>query len=316
MNKHFCVAVGALVALSARPVLAGEAAKGIYFEPAGKNLAAIIVPDDPEAGANYAARELQRYLSLSTGVALPIYPASAKNIPRPAVVVGKASFTEAAGLDLEKLPPEGFRIKSTPEYLFIAGNDHPLMTVKMITGELGFRFPSSFHREAGTKIGTLYGVYTFLKKYIGAEWFFVGPLGEVIPKLDLLKIPAVDYTGSPSFRRRSIGIGTDATGVMELPYPDVPYARRELVNIWPWRMREGNSLAIHGNHTMERWGDLFGKDHPEYFALVKGQRTNDWGWNGKNKYGFEPGRAFCWAGRAMRNSKPDSRRLTASTRRS
>jgi len=44
---------------------------------------------------------------------------------------------------------------------------------------------------------------------------------------------------------------------------------------------------------MWHWGRLFGKDHPEYFALVDGERLNDWGWRGSNRAGT--GRDFCWA---------------------
>lgn len=287
-------------------VLLGEESKPTdpYLETTGKEIKSIIVPDDTNAVAWFAADELQRCIQLSTRVKLPIIPASSTNIPKPAFLLGKNKITDELGIDLTKLALEGCYLKTTGDYVVIAGDDHPLFTADML--RRGY-YKGPVEREAGTRIGTLFGVYSFLKKVVGADWYFPGPLGEVIPIHTNLAIPNLDLTVKPSFEQRMIWIGNDHTGITELSLPEVPDARFQVEHVWRFRSRQGKSWACQGSHTMHFWGTLFGKDHPEYFALVDGKRQNDWGWNGKNIYGT--GRDYCWANPAAIARQADEMRL-------
>ena len=280
-------------------------AAGLYLEATGEPIRAIVVPDNPEAVARFAADELARYLKESVNVILPILAESAANIPTPAFLVGASRHTEALGLDTKQLKPEGFFLKTTDKYVVIAGDDYPKFTAEMLRN--GYDHPRAtlemirngqyrpvLQREAGTRVGTIFGVYTFLRKTVGVDWFFPGPLGEVVPKQERLVVGSMDRTVAPSFEQRRIWIGTRATGINELPNPEVPDWEFQVEQVWAFRSRLGMSWSCQGNHTMSFWGRLFGKDHPDYFALVDGKRQNDWGWNGTNIYGNNLD--FCWAG--------------------
>ena len=290
----------------AKPTAAGESGvPGVFLQATGEPMRAIIVPDDTNAVARFAAEELARYIKESVNVTLPILAESAPNIPTPAFLVGASRHTAALGLDTKQLKPEGFFLKTTDKYVVIAGDDYPKFTAEMLRN--GYAHPRAtlamlrngqyrpvIQREAGTRVGTLFGVYTFLRKTVGVEWFFPGPLGEVVPRHERLVVGPMDQTVAPSFEQRKIWIGTRATGINELPNPEVPDWQFQTEHVWAFRSRLGMSWSCQGNHTMSFWGRLFGKDHPDYFALVDGKRQNNWGWNGTNIYGNNLD--FCWAG--------------------
>ena len=55
--------------------------------------------------------------------------------------------------------------------------------------------------------GIVYGVFTFLEKYVGCFW--PAPDTEILPKQPGWKLPEVDETGRPAFLRREMYVGTD-----------------------------------------------------------------------------------------------------------
>ena len=266
---------------------AGAPESGIFLK--GRAVKAIVVPDNPEASAIYAAEELRRCLELSTGVSLPLVKATDPGIQKPAFVVGGCNITGNLGLDLKALPNEGFYIKTTPDYIVISGDDHPAYTPGMLRN--GYFKPAA-HRAGGTRTGSLFGTYTFLKDQVGADWYFPGPLGEVVPKHSKLDIPDLDIKAGPSFEQRMIWVGNDHSGTDELPMPEIKDSKFQTEHVWGMRRRQGMSWGCPAGHSMHFWGEYFGKDHPEYFALVEGKRTNDWGWTALKSDG---GRDFCWA---------------------
>jgi len=276
---------------------------GVILKSNGRVVQNIIYSGDENSSARFAAEELQKYLRLSLGVKLPIVSA-AQNVAGPAFVVGKNAVTDRLGLDMAKLPKEGFYLKTSGDYIIIAGDDHPLLTYKEM--KEGYWHPG-FDRDAATRIGTLFGVYTFLKKVVGVDWYFAGPLGEVAPKNTALTVPELDFTVGPSFQQRKIGLGNDHTGTTELPIPEFPDSKFLVNHIWGFRGRLGFSWACVGSHGMWFWGQLFGKEHPEYFSLVDKERTNDWGWTGQNRAGAN--RDFCWASRPTIQRQIEEMRL-------
>jgi len=286
---------------SSTGIFADDETTGIFLKD--RKVQCIAVGEDTNSVARFAAEELQKYCFQSLGVKLPIVNAS-PSIPKPAFVIGKNAITDMLGLDISKLPKEGFYLKTTDDYIIIAGDDHPLFTYKEM--KEGYWHPK-YDRDAATRVGTVFGVYTFLKRVIGVNWYFPGPLGEVIPQQKRLKLPPMDFTIGPSFTQRKIWIGNDHTGTTELPKPEVPDSKFLTDHVWAFRSRLGFSWACQGSHAMWFWGELFGKEHPEYFALVDGKRTNDWGWTGKNRAGNN--RDFCWANPATIQQQIEEMRL-------
>lgn len=275
-----------------------------YLQSTGRDFKAIVVAENPTGAALLAAEELQRYAAKVTGgtavetyvegVRLPILKDSQKEIPKPAILVGASKLTEALGIDFKNLKPEGFILKTTPDYLVIAGDDHPAWTSEILTKKdrvwLG-----AVEREAGTRVGTLFGVYSFLQDVAGVGWYFGGPLGEVVPTRRDIAVPNLDRTDAPDFGFRVIA----SQSFFGLPYP----YELELNRRFPFRLRLGYASPRWCNHSMYHWGRLFGKDHPEYFELLDGKRTSDWGNTGGNS------RDFCWANPATIAQQVEEMRL-------
>ncbi|MDD5708243.1 MAG: DUF4838 domain-containing protein [Kiritimatiellae bacterium] len=276
------------------------------MQSTGQDFKAIVIADKPSGAARLAAEELQHYLSKVTGgttwelrvkgVTLPILSDSQTNIPTPAILVGRSKYTDALGIDLQKLDPEGFVLKSTNQYLVIAGNDHPAWTYEVFQ-ERNRLWTTEIVREAGTRVGTLFGVYTFLQDFVGVGWYLLNdPLGEVVPTRKDVAVPAIDRVEAPAFSYRW--------------YKEHPYSlpqEREINRRMRFRMRLGCAAPVWASHTMPFWGNLFGKEHPEYFQMIDGKRLNDWGWTGNNFYGC--GRDFCWANPATIRQQVEEMRL-------
>lgn len=100
------------------------------------------------------------------------------------------------------------------------------------------------------------GCYYFLKKYCGVRWFFPGELGTVIPCLQTLKIPKMEDIQNPDFKERFTAFGS-AT--------DKAWRRCNLL---------GSEMKCFGGHSfcLHVPAEKYFKEHPEYYALVKGVR--------------------------------------------
>ncbi len=128
----------------------------------------IVLPEQPSAPEETAARELRMFLAQATGVTLPVALGTA---PGPAIRVGGA-------YPGERPAPDAVVIKTDGEELILAGEG---------------------------KRGTLYAVYAFLERYAGIR--FWAPGETEVPSLPVLEIPAVDYEYAPPFEVREMGCG-------------------------------------------------------------------------------------------------------------
>jgi len=294
-----------LAGLLGKNVYAGN--NRCYLQSTGRDFKAIVVAENPTGAALLAAEELQRYIAkvtggtsvevLRQGTVLPILKDSQPEIPKPAILVGHSKLTDALGIDLSRLKPEGFLLKTTPDCLIIAGDDHPVWTYEILTRK-DRAWLGAAEREGGTRVGTLFGVYTFLQEVAGVGWYFGGPLGEVVPTCRDIVVPTIDRVDTPDFSYRVLPQSS-----FSLPYP----YELELNRRFSFRLRTGCDSPCWANHSMYHWGRLFGKEHPEYFALLDGKRTNDWGWTGTN--GGGNGRDFCWANPATISQQVQEMRL-------
>jgi hypothetical protein len=186
-----------------------------------------------------AAGELQSYIQKSTSVKLPLL--SQITIPTtPYISLGDTAAARAAELSAENVGLEGFRIVTRNGNIFILGPD-------LARTQLG-----------GTSTGTANGVYTFLEDYFNIRWLLPGEMGEDVPELKAVAIPAIDRTQTPIFQNR------------RMPYIQ---SRQETVLDWQRRHKLGYSMRIEHAHN---WlpvitPEMF-KTHPEWFAEVNGKR--------------------------------------------
>lgn len=192
--------------------------------------------------ANYAARELAKFIKQSTGADLKIVKATKAPETGNLILVGKSYISEEYGINYPE-PVEGFVISTFKRGVAIIGNIVPAETnpVKMALDS-----------------GTLHGIYAFLENVAGCRFYFYKldnpELGFIIPKAETITVPA-DYAiqEAPDFQHR-LGSAVILKGGDAKWFPVI---------------RHGSSTGFKANHTDEQWGLNFRKEHPEYFAIMK-----------------------------------------------
>lgn len=201
----------------------------------------IVCTPDSLPATLLAAAELQNFVAASTGARLPIVDASQRG-PRSIVVQHEAC-----------LPRESFTIEVVGEDLVIRGFDSP--------GD-----PRKIDFDHPVSTGTLSGVYEFLETTLGVRFYWPGELGTVIPRRDRLVVPScLRVQESPHFALRRLRAGP---GVVDDFTEDA-------TGIWGRRLRLGASQPYRFYHAWTRILDTeewARKGHPEYAALVDGQR--------------------------------------------
>lgn len=208
----------------------------------GKSDYRIVVADNASPSTRHGAEELQTFLAQITGAKLPIVsdqtPMAAHEI-----ILGDNAHLRQLGVnvDFASLGPEGYVIQTIGERFVIAG---------------------------GQLRGNLYGVYGLLEDHFGCRWFT--PTVSRIPKLARL-------AGGPINDRQ----------VPVLEYRE-PYMCECFDAEWCARNRMNTSFAKleakHGGklqiaslaHTFNELvpPQKHYKQHPEYFSLIKGQRSD------------------------------------------
>ena len=199
----------------------------------GRPVAHIVLPEEPTDVEQFAAEELASYVEQISGADLPIrrtmgpdgYP----------VLLGRAALRRGRDAeDLAPLGPDGFIVRSSSSGLVIAG---------------------------GSDLGTLFGVYYLLEKYLGVRWFMPGDLGTVIPRSPNIAIGAINDIEKPDFRIRWIESGEWA--LHNRMNVGVDVGGQPVGIKWKWAYH--SLLAIVPP-------DKYFDEHPEYFALISGVR--------------------------------------------
>jgi len=230
----------------------------------GKVTCEVVVPPEAGAVAVYAGKELSQFLSQALGAETPVLKAPSGG--RVALILGRGPLLEQAGVEVDRLPRDGFVIKSAGNDILIAGKDDPQADPEKV-----MKTSQDFLRAQRFERGTLNGVYEFLERFVGARSYFPGPMGTIVPKRDSLSLPALDLILKPDHTARDMGYtgalpdGTDGA-------PAYPYKNQHR-----WRLRTQTRYipCCHGLRLF----DLirrFGQSNPEYFALMdNGQRHNN-----------------------------------------
>ena len=115
----------------------------------------------------------------------------------------------------------------------------------------------------GGETGLSHAIYTFLEK-LGCRWYFPGPVWEVVPRSPTVQV-ALDERQKPDIalqRGLAMGFGMHSPAIHR-DYED-----------WKRRNRVLGTLQVVNSHS---WPGINPQkdfaDHPEWFSLVKGERT-------------------------------------------
>jgi len=209
----------------------------------GKSRYRIVIAADAIPSERYAAEELQRYLEKMSGAKLPIVT-DAEPIKAREILLGDNAHSRKLKVDrdINRLGAEGFVLRTEGNRLIIRG---------------------------GKPRGTLYGVYALLEEKFGVRWFT--PELEVAPRLDRIPLPKLNETKVPALEYREV-FWTEMLR-------DADFAARHRLNghHYPLTEKQGGRAAVYQPfvHSLDALvpRDLYA-EHPEYFPLIDGRRTN------------------------------------------
>ena len=209
--------------------------QGIILADNGISQYRIVLPAFATESEKKAASVLQDYLLQISNTALPVIPSDKSRSPYEIVLGQNGRLDEInAGIDLSALESDGFIILTDSARLIIAG---------------------------GNGKGTLYGVYTFLDKYLGCRMY--SPTVKVIPKLTKIVISSINDMEVPKIRYRYI----------------------HYKETWDQEYADWHKLSQTADGERPAWGawvhtfnhlvppEIYFKDHPEYYALRNGERA-------------------------------------------
>jgi len=131
---------------------------------------------------------------------------------------------------------------------FLTGNQQATLKEKSLEGKLLLDILPDAVNIAGVGEGTLFAAYELLER-LGVRWFMPGRLGTVVPASKTITLDLGRTVQSPSFPARHFQMGD----------PE-----------WQRRLRCGG-VQFPSAHGLPVPQSLFAT-HPEYFALVNGQR--------------------------------------------
>lgn len=128
--------------------------------------------------------------------------------------------------------------------------------------DVGYRLRTEGNRlfiEGATEAGVVNGIYGLLEDHLGVRWYIPGDLGEYVPRQKTVTIPALDETREPA-----IPSVTGFGGYQADPPRGAEWRRRNrLAGFQPY-WHSHNWEGIISLKEVDR--------HPEWFALIDGQR--------------------------------------------
>ena len=213
------------------------------------------------------AMELQSYIEKATGAKLDIknenqLTKDESSLNR--IFVGPCRET-VAFIDISKIQPEGFVIKTKENGVFIVGGDK---------NQIGM--PAD---------GTLNGCYEFLERCVGVRWLMPGEIGEVVPKAATLNVENADVKVEPKLWERRIRdchahveYGTIAKILKKWGSPMSEWEKcfdHNVTNAWFRRHGLGARVEIRAMHSNMGYWDKYHEKYPEIFAMqADGTRIN------------------------------------------
>ncbi|MBN2315199.1 MAG: DUF4838 domain-containing protein [Sedimentisphaerales bacterium] len=226
--------------------------------PRGVNLANladwdIIIAEDALPSEMYAAEEFQSLFARAGGMNLPIVRQAdlAHSGPKH-IFIGSSAAMRASrvSFNTNEFEEEDFRIVVRNDNIAIAGSQQP-----------------------GSR-GTLYGVYSFLEDYAGVRFLTVDHTH--VPPIGTWRIVGpLDRFYHPPLRFRWSYYGETNQ--------NPAFATRIRVNTVTDDPKLGGKTGLNLiNHSFHHYlpAKKYGKDHPEYFALVDGERKLEMGGGG------------------------------------
>jgi hypothetical protein len=220
----------------------------------------IVTPDVVSGAVTEGVNELNYWVKRITGVELPVATLSEWDEKTPYIAIGKSALTTRNDWDSGEFEQEEARVFIGTDRIGLVGND--------ATPYLGVNWQ-----------GTYYAVLEFVQKGFGVRWIWPGPSGEVFTARRTLEVPVGAWIWAPRLplvRRLRNGVNSRSTAdrAQELfryvsRKPEAYRAMAQLERdqaLWLKRQRMNQSSNVQFGHAFTDWWDLYGKDHPDWFA--------------------------------------------------
>lgn len=226
--------------------------------PNGVNLAKldnwdIVISENASPSEIYAAEEFQSHFTLASNIRLPIVNKSDTTMREEQhIFIGTSPAMRASnvGFSTDEFGDEDFRIIIRDDNIAIAGQS-----------------------KTETR-GTLYAVYTFLEDYVGVRFLTVDHT--YVPKIGIWRVVGpINRFYHPPLRFRWSYYGETNR--------NPAFAARIRVNTVTSDAKLGGKTGLNLiNHSFHHYvpSQTYGKEHPEYFALVDGERKLQMGGGG------------------------------------
>jgi len=141
----------------------------------------------------------------------------------------------------------------------------PIATIDSL-GEDGFIIKTVGNKlliVGGKRKGTLYGVYTFLEKYLNCRMYTPDVLE--IPKSSVISIPEINITEIPKIKYREL----------QMPFARTSQKYCDWHKLHHYSFRESTyGSFVHTFHRLVP-PEIYFKEHPEYFSEINGERYPD-----------------------------------------
>jgi hypothetical protein len=230
----------------------------------GRARAVVLRADEPTPVARYAVEELVRHVEKATGVALQVLSESeAPAQMHSRIYIGETETARRHGIEPQRLAREAYTMRSVGNDLFIVGRES--------TGD-----PL---RQDNADVGTLFGVYEFLERFLGVRWLWPGELGTYVPKTDTVEFWSLNETRAPALtfrllvwsRIRSIVLGGGTLSEEDSRLGFSPEGARRYGHALQVLLRRhrlgGRDAEPPTGHAFSGWWQRYGQEHPEWFAL-------------------------------------------------
>jgi hypothetical protein len=210
-------------------------AAAIFLFADGKTDYSIVLPSDASLSEKTAADELRHYIRQISGARMPVTVGHASTH---CIYVG---WNEKCGMPRPENGDEGY-------------------TYRTVGGDL--------HIFGGSDRGTMYGVFAFLEQELGVRWYT--SKFTKVPTMERCELPELDHSERPALRYR--------LDFCYEPLRDYSWtAHNRLNTMHQTRSTKYGTFSaywgIHTFHTLIPPENYFA-DHPEYFSLYKGQRSD------------------------------------------
>ena len=140
----------------------------------------LVLKDNPTFNEECGAWEIEELFKEATSITLEtVYESEVTYSPDAKfIILGNTNFTDKSGVKVNKIPHDGFTLKTIDSNLFILGED----------------------------AGVLYGAYEFLAQTLGYEYYVSG-VYQLDKGVKDLYLPNLDYSDAPDFATRADGWG-------------------------------------------------------------------------------------------------------------